>query len=131
MKKLILSVIFLTLTGCVAQDPASLHSRHYAYHASNTLNGNYRDDKEGTARLNLPVFTKMYTEGKTAKAKGITQAQAIAEADAIYKANLNGSIKQTYVNNPSKKYELTAEEKDSILWASELRGTYLDGYNGK
>ncbi|MGK7286198.1 Exc2 family lipoprotein [Buttiauxella agrestis] len=127
---LILIAIATTLVGCAKTAPMR-HSYHYATHQSSELNGNLVSRPDATARLNLHVFEELYNSGKVNRAAGISEETALQKAELIKTANLGAKQKKSFSNAPQAASSIEpGEAKDVMLWAEELRETYLDGYHG-
>lgn len=131
MKKIALMVMAVALTACSTQTSVERHARHFAYHASGTLNGNMVTDRGSMVALNQPKFRDIYAQGAADRQKGVTLAQAKEVAEATRKLGQEQSkVKNHFTPNKQDTWTEDAEAKDNVLWYNELAGAYLDGYNG-
>jgi len=131
MKRILIVVVALTLGACAAKTSPERHSLYYARHNPVMAGGNYVSKPTDTAKLNLPVYQKMYKQGQDAKVKGLSPVQAQAVADEIYKVNAKpASSTVTYMSLKDHQTQATPDERQSQLWGQTLKDTFLDGYNG-
>lgn len=131
MKRILIIAVALTLGACAAKTSPERHSLYYARHDPTMSGGNYVSKPTDTAKLNLPVYQKIYKQGQDAKAKGLSPVQAQSIADEIYKANAKAaSSTVTYMSLKDNKTQTTPDERASQLWGQTLKDTFLDGYNG-
>ncbi|PXW60679.1 hypothetical protein CRX67_14510 [Enterobacteriaceae bacterium A-F18] len=131
MKKITLMIMAVALAACTTQTSPERHARHFAYNASETMNGNMVTDRGGMVALNLPKFQDIYARGVADRQKGVTPAQANAVAEATRKlGQQQNKVENHYTPNKQDKWTEDAESKEAVLWYNELAGAYLDGYNG-
>lgn len=129
-KQFLLFAAALILSGCAKTSPER-HSYYFASHRSALLNGNMVSDANKNAKLNLPVFSKLYLEGKSDRSAGLPETSANLKAEQIRKANLSVQTSLSFINAPQAKKDIEqADPRDENLWANELKAVYLDGYRG-
>lgn len=131
MKKILIAVTFIALSGCAVQSSPERHSLYYARHDPTMTGGNYIKNPSETARLNLPVYQKIYKEGQKAKTNGLNPEQARKISEDIYRANAKSSdVEETYMHMSEHKLHITPDERAAKLWGQTLKDTFMDGYNG-
>ena len=131
MKKIILTGMLLLLAGCASQTSPERHSLYFARHDPAMVGGNYVSKPLYTAKQNLPMYQEVYKHGQGDKVKGLTPEQAKQVADQLYDTAQNSTKSvETFTGNPQQKTPTQADKDSLKLWASTLRDTYLDGYNG-
>lgn len=130
MKKIIMMVMAVALVGCAAQTSPQRHAKNVAMHAEETMNGNMRTDRNGIYQLALPKFNEIYAQGKADRAKGASEQEAKAYADAVRKeAQKQNAIESRFTGSPQVVEKDEASLKEATLWYNNLAETYLDGYN--
>lgn len=131
MRIFLMIIAVLAAAGCAQTSPERA-ARHYAYNTPETLNGNYRQDRNATMKQNLPMFQKAYSEGQRAKREGVAPAMAAKIAQAYYDhAMADKSVETTFTNAPDSKWHKEAEMQSMRNFAEGLKSCFLDGYNGK
>lgn len=132
MKYIVLILTALALTGCAPKTSAERAARHYAYATPETLNGNFKADRNAIYSINLPIFQKAYNEGKCAKSEGITADVAAKTAQAYYDhAMADRKITTMFTPVPDSKWHNEADLKGSLAFAEGLKSVFLDGYYGR
>lgn len=134
MKKTkVMTGIFLSLilAGCVTQTSPERHSMYFARHDPTMTGGNYVSSPTYTAKLNLPVYQKIYKQGQDAKSRGVSKEHAMRFADDIYQSAVKSTVwNQSFMNLKDHKTPMDPDERAAALWGQTLKDTYLDGYNG-
>ena len=69
MKKITLMIMAVALAACTTQTSPERHARHFAYNASETMNGNMVTDRGGMVALNLLKFQAYLCPGCGRQAK--------------------------------------------------------------
>ncbi|MBB1201790.1 hypothetical protein EGM70_16030 [Enterobacteriaceae bacterium 89] len=130
MKKIMMIATLLLASGCVSQTSPERHSRYFAVHDPEMVGGNFASNPTYTAKANLPLFQKVYQQGQADKAKGLTAAQAQQVADSIYTSASKSQVRSTFTGNKSDTHLHDGDNESLALWGTQLKETYLDGYNG-